>query len=92
MSPTKNQHINFRTTERQAEILPRAATATESTLTDVVLDSAIDRAERIPADRRWFSVSQEQWDAFVELIDAPLPLTAKFRALQRRPDVFTDDE
>lgn len=92
MSPTKNQQINFRATDRQAEILRRAASATDKTLTDFVLDSAVDRAERILADRRWFSATPEQWEAFVDLLDAPLPSTAKFRTLQRRPDVFADDE
>ncbi|MDN5791069.1 MAG: DUF1778 domain-containing protein [Micrococcales bacterium] len=92
MRSAKSQQINFRATDRQAEVLRRAAAATDVTLTDFVLDSAVDRAEKILADRRWFSVSQDQWDVFVELLDAALPSTEKFRALQRRPDVFADRE
>lgn len=88
----KSQQINFRATDRQADVLRRAAAATDTTLTDFVLDSAVDRAEKILADRRWFSVSQDQWDAFVELLDRPLPSTEKFRELQRRTDPFADDE
>lgn len=88
----KRQQINFRATDRQAETLRRAAAATDTTLTDFVLASAVDRAENVLADRRWFSVSQDQWDAFVELLDNPLPSTEKFRALQQRPDPFSDDE
>lgn len=92
MRSAKSQQINFRATDRQAEVLRRAAAATDTTLTDFVLDSAVDRAEKILADRRWFSVSQAQWNEFVELLDAPLPSTAKFRALRSRPDVFSDGE
>lgn len=88
----KSQQINFRATDRQAEVLRRAAAATDTTVTDFVLDSAVDRAEKILADRRWFSVSEDQWNAFVELLDAPLPSTEKFRALQHRSDVFVDRE
>jgi len=83
----KSQQINFRATNRQADVLRRTAAATDRTLTDFVLDSAIDRAEKILADRRWFSVTESQWEAFVELLDAPLPST-KFRALKDRPDPF----
>jgi len=88
----KTQQINFRATDRQADVLRRAAAVTDSTLTDFVLDSAVDRAEKILADRRWFTVTQEQWDDFVQLLDAPLPSTEKFRALRERPDPFADGE
>jgi uncharacterized protein (DUF1778 family) len=88
----KTAQINFRATDRQAEVLRRAAAATDTTLTDFVLNSAVDRAEKILADRRWFSVSPTQWDLFVEMLDAPLPSTAKFHALQQRPDPFGEGE
>ena len=88
----KTQQINFRATDRQADVLRRAAAATDTTLTDFVLDSAVDRAEKILADRRWFSVSDEKWTVFLELLNAPLPSTERFRALQRGPDVFVDGE
>lgn len=88
----KTQQINFRATDRQADALRRAAAATDVTLTDFVLDSAVDRAEKILADRRWFAVTQKQWDGFVELLDAPLPSVERFQALQRRPDPFVDGE
>ncbi|MEI2778586.1 MAG: DUF1778 domain-containing protein [Tetrasphaera sp.] len=88
----KTQQINFRATTRQAELLRRAAAVTDSTLTDFVLDSAVVRAERILADRRWFAVTDEQWDEFTAAIDEPLASTARFQELKRRPDPFTDDE
>lgn len=86
----KTQQINFRATDRQADVLRRAAAVTDSTLTDFVLDSAVDRAEKILADRHWFSVTEEQWASFLELVDAPLPSTDKFRALKDRPSPFSD--
>lgn len=90
--PAKSQQINFRATDRQAEVLRRAAAATDTTLTDFVLDSAVDRAEKILADRRWFTATESQWHAFVQLSDAPLPSSERFRTLRRRPDVFADGE
>lgn len=87
----KAQQINFRATDRQADVLRRAAAVTDTTMTDFVLGSAVDRAEKILADRRWFSVTQDQWDAFAEALDAPLPSTEKFRALRERSSIFADD-
>ena len=87
----KSQQINFRATDRQADVLRRAAAATDRTLTDFVLDSAVDRAERVLADRHWFGVSQEQWEVFVELLDEPLPSTDRLRRLRERADVFADE-
>ncbi|HMT31055.1 MAG TPA: DUF1778 domain-containing protein [Dermatophilaceae bacterium] len=87
---TKSQQINFRATDRQVAVLRRAAAAADRTLTDFVLDSAVERAEMMLADRRWFSVTGEQWDEFVALLDAPLPST-KFQELKARRDPFADE-
>ena len=48
----KSQRINLRTTERQEALLRRAAEATEHTLTDFIMDSAVENAHRVLADRR----------------------------------------
>jgi uncharacterized protein (DUF1778 family) len=88
--PTKSQQLNFRTTHRQADLLRRAAAASDTTVTDFVLNSAVERAERVLADQRWFGIDQAQWDEFVALLDAPLPSTERFHALKRRPDPFVD--
>ena len=89
---SKTQQINFRAADRQADLLRRAAAETDSTVTDFVLDSAVDRAERVLADRRWFTVTQEQWQEFVSRLDEPLPSSPRFDALRRRPDPFVDGE
>lgn len=87
---TKNQRIDLRTSDRQQDVLRRAAAATDSTLSEFILDSAVERAEKILADRRWFTVNEDQWTAFTALLDAPLPATDRFEALVRRPSPFSD--
>jgi uncharacterized protein (DUF1778 family) len=86
----KNQRINLRATDRQETILRRAAEATDRTLTDFVLDSAVGEAQRILADRQWFIATDEQWAEFQRLLDAPLPSTAKFDRLFARPSRFAE--
>lgn len=94
MTPTpfemrKSQRINLRTTERQEALLRRAAEATDHTLTDFIMDSAVGNAHRVLADLRWFTTTDEQFEEFVRLLDAPLPSTDKFDRLFARRSRFS---
>lgn len=89
---TKTQRINLRASDRQEDLLRRAAEATDHTLTDFVMDSAVDHAHRVLADRRWFTATEEQFAEFTRLLDEPLASTAKFNRLLARPTPFTDAE
>jgi len=84
----KNQRIEVRATERQETILRQAAAATDRTMTDFILDSAVDHAERILAERRWFVASPEQYEEFLRMLDQPLESTEKFEKLWSRPSPF----
>lgn len=84
----KSQRIEVRATERQEALLRDAASATERTMTDFILESAVDQAERVLADRRWFVATPEQYDAFLEALDEPLVSTAKLDELWSRPSPF----
>ncbi|QEO09931.1 DUF1778 domain-containing protein [Protaetiibacter larvae] len=87
---TKNQRINLRATERQEAVLRRAAEATDHSLTDFILSSAVEQAQRVLADRRWFSATEEQYAEFLRLLDEPLPSTAKFDRLFARRSRFAE--
>lgn len=85
---TKDQRVNLRASARQEQVLRRAAAATDRTMTDFILDSAVERAERVLADRRWFIASEAQWAEFERLLDSPLPATDRFEKLASRPNTF----
>lgn len=89
---TKSQRINLRATERQESVLRQAAEATDHTLTEFILSSAVEQAQRVLADRRWFSATEEQYEEFLRLLEAPLPSTAKFDRLFARRSRFADAE
>jgi len=57
-------------------------------MTDFILDTAVDQAERIPAERRWFVATEAQYEDFLRLLDEPLPATDKFDTLWSRPSPF----
>jgi uncharacterized protein (DUF1778 family) len=86
--PVKSQRIEVRATDRQEAVLRQAAVATDRTMTEFILASAVEQAERILAERRWFTGSQEQYDEFLRLLDEPLASTEKFERLWSRPSPF----
>jgi uncharacterized protein (DUF1778 family) len=90
--PPKTERIALRASERQQDVIRRAAAATDRSVTDFIMDSAVARAEKVLADRRWFSVTDAQWAEFTELLDRPLPSTERFRTLLERPSPFADPE
>ena len=84
----KSQRIEVRATERQEAVLRQAAVATDRTMTDFILASAVEQAERILAERRWFTGTPEQYDEFLRLLDEPLEGADKFEKLWSRPSPF----
>jgi uncharacterized protein (DUF1778 family) len=53
-----------------------------------VLDSATANAEKVLADRRWFSLDEEAWTEFQALLDAPVRSMPKLKVLLTEPTVF----
>ena len=89
---SKSQRINLRTTGRQEAVIRRAAAATDRTMTDFIMDSAVEHAEQVLADRRRFTATDQQWDEFERLLDAPLASTKRFEALAARKSPFSSNQ
>lgn len=83
----KSERINLRASERQEALLRQAAEASDTSLSDFILSSAVVQAERVLADRRWFVATEEQYDEFVRLLDAPVD-TTKLRELLAEESPF----
>jgi len=88
----RQSRINLRASARQEQLLKQAAAATDRTMTDFVLESAVIEAERVLADRRWFLINDEQWDEFQHLLEQPARDLPKLRALLATPSPFADKE
>jgi uncharacterized protein (DUF1778 family) len=82
----------LRTSSRQQQVIRRAAAAVDKSVTDFVLDSATVAAEQVLADRRWFSVDEDRWQQFQDLLDAPVTDSPKLRALLTEPTVFDQQD
>lgn len=84
----RDSRLNLRTSAQQQTLIRHAAAALDKSVTDFVLESATTNAERVLADRRWFVLSDENWTAFEELLDAPVAKAPKLAALLSGPTVF----
>jgi len=88
----RRSRINLRASARQEQLLKQAAAAPDRTMTDFVLESAVVAAERVLADRRWFLISDEQWDEFQHLLEQPARDLPRLRALLDKTSPFADEE
>ena len=84
--------LNLRTSAQQQQLIRSAAAALDKSVTEFVLESAMAHSERVLADRRWFVISEENWDNFEALLDAPVSRTPKLAALLSEPTVFDSTE
>jgi len=89
---SRDQRLNFRASQQQQSIIRRAAEATDSTVTDFILGSVLESAERVLADRKWFVASDEQWAEFQSLLEAPLRPMPKLDRLLRRESPFANSD
>lgn len=87
---TREARINVRASARQEQIIKAAAAATDKTVTEFVLGTAVSHAERVLADRRYFLADDEQWAALDELLSRPAPATPRLAALLATADFFAD--
>lgn len=88
----RDARLNLRTSAQQQQLIRSAAAAVEKSVTDFVLESATANAERVLADRRWFVLSEDEWNDFEALLDAPVARTPKLAALLSEPTVFDSHE
>lgn len=89
---SRDQRLNFRASAHQELMIRRAAEATDSTITDFILGSVLESAERVLADRKWFTATDEQWAEFQSLLDAPLKPMPKLDRLLRRESPFDESD
>lgn len=87
---SRDQRLNFRASAQQELMIRRAAEATDSTITDFILGSVLENAERVLADRKWFTANDEQWAEFQRLLDAPMAPMPKLDRLLSRESPFDE--
>lgn len=77
----RNVTINIRARVNQRDIIDRAAEALGKNRSDFMLEASCREAESVLLDRRYFTLSEEQFAAFTALLDRPPQENEKLRAL-----------
>jgi uncharacterized protein (DUF1778 family) len=67
----KETRISVRVKRAQKSLIARAARLDHRTLTDFVLDHALQAASRLVAEEKHFEMSPEQFKRFCRALDAP---------------------
>jgi uncharacterized protein (DUF1778 family) len=71
VSETKTQRVHLRVAASDDELFRSAAAATHESLSEFLVESGRERAERVLADRTRFVLSSAQWRAFTAALDRP---------------------
>lgn len=65
--------LNIRAEPRHRDLIDRAAEATGKTRSDFMLETACREAEAVLLDRRFFTLDEPQFQAFLDRLDTPAP-------------------
>lgn len=63
--------FSIRATPKQKDLIARAATRSNKTISEFVLENAIEAAEALEMDNANFGVSREQYEQFLAALDEP---------------------
>jgi uncharacterized protein (DUF1778 family) len=85
MSATKTSRVNLRMDPDDDALLRQAAELAGETLSEFIVESGRERAERLLADRTSFALSASEWEIFTAALDRPAEAIDAVRELFRRP-------
>jgi uncharacterized protein (DUF1778 family) len=88
MATTRSEKLDLRLSPETKQKLYSAAAAVNRSVSDFVLESALNRADETLADRRYFSLNAEQWTAFMTALDAPVKHNPGLEKLLNTPSIF----
>ena len=83
----RSEKLDLRLTPTAKRML-YAAAAERRSVSEFVLDSALSRAEETLADRRFFGLDAERWEAFLAALDAPPRPLPRLERLFAEPSLF----
>jgi uncharacterized protein (DUF1778 family) len=85
MPELRSHRVNLRVAARDDELFRRAAAVADESLSEFLVESGRERAERLLADRTRFVLSEADWIAFTKALDRPAQADPALVALFQRP-------
>jgi uncharacterized protein (DUF1778 family) len=88
VSETKTERVHLRVASSDDQLFRSAAAAANESLSEFLIESGRERAERVLADRAQFVLSPAKWRAFTDELDrAPREIPAVVDLIRRsRPE------
>jgi uncharacterized protein (DUF1778 family) len=84
----RTEKLDLRLTPTAKRALQSAAEASHKTVSDFVLESALERADTVLADRQVFRLDARRWNAFLAALDAPAKPRPRLARLLSEPSVL----
>jgi uncharacterized protein (DUF1778 family) len=86
--PRKHQRIDLRVEESDRELFAMAAEELRESMTQFLVESGRERAERLLADRTQFRIDDDSWRALEAALDRPAEIKPELTELfsRRRPE------
>lgn len=84
MTGIKTQRMHLRVAATDDELFRSAAAAAQESLSEFLVESGRERAERVLADRTRFALPAAEWRAFTRALDRPARVVPEIVELFRR--------
>jgi uncharacterized protein (DUF1778 family) len=88
VTEARSERVDLRMTRSAKRTLQRAAAVTNKTLTEFLLDTSLNAAFDMLADRRVFQLDEKRWDAFMAALAAPPKNNPRLRKLLARKPMW----
>jgi uncharacterized protein (DUF1778 family) len=85
---SKTERIDVRTSSAVKQLLQEAAAACHKNVSEFLLDVGVTAANQALADRRHFTLNDEQWQAFKDALDRPVNTKPRLKKLISEPGVL----
>ncbi|CAN5688353.1 DUF1778 domain-containing protein [soil metagenome] len=84
----REMNLNIRVTPQQKQVIAQAAQLKQTTVSNFVLEQALEAALDIVVEQRNFILSTDQWKVFCDALEAAPREYPRLRKLLTEPGVF----
>jgi len=91
VASARSEKLDLRLSPEAKRVINAAAKATQRSVSDFVLESALARAAEALPDRRQFGLDAPHWEAFLTALEAPPRPLPRLQALLTHDSVFERD-
>lgn len=88
----RSEKLDLRLSPEAKQTLSAAASASQRSVSEFVLESALSRAAETLPDRRRFELDAERWKAFQAALDAPPRALPRLKTLLTQPSILETDK